>query len=146
MSEMKLELLATAWSELEHIADIHMSLSGAVSAKKITDKILDTLELLRYSPQLGVLCSEPLLKYDNYRKIICGKYLCFYRVIADTIYIYHIVDGRSDYPKIFEELQNGIDLDSKLKEAEDEAESTDRSFSSDEVLSEIKNITENALH
>jgi plasmid stabilization system protein ParE len=104
MNELKLELLAPAWAELEMIADIHLTLVGAVSAQKITDKILDTLELLKTNPNMGIECSEQLLKNDGYRKIVCGKYLCFYRVIGNTVYVYHIVDGRTDYPKIFEEM------------------------------------------
>jgi plasmid stabilization system protein ParE len=102
MNEPKLELLAPAWVGHEMIADIHLNWVRAVSAQKITDKILDTPELLKTNPNMGIVCSEQLLKNDCYRKIVCGKYLCFYRVIGNTVYVYHIVDGRTAYPKYFE--------------------------------------------
>jgi plasmid stabilization system protein ParE len=105
MREYKLEFLAPAWRELEMIADMHLSLVGAKSAEKITTQILDALECLKISPYIGRACEERILVADEFRKLIVGKYLCFYRVIADTVYVYHIVNGKRDYPKIFEEEQ-----------------------------------------
>ena len=84
---------------------MHLSLVGAKSAEKITTQILDALECLKASPYMGRTCEERILAADEYRKLIVGKYLCFYRVIADTVYVYHIVNGKRDYPKIFEEEQ-----------------------------------------
>ena len=43
MYKYEIELLAPAWRELEEIADMHLALVGAESAKKITDKILDDI-------------------------------------------------------------------------------------------------------
>ncbi len=103
MRECKLELLAPAWRELEMIADMHLSLVGAKSAEKITTKILDALECLKTNPYIGRVCEDRMLVADEYRKLIVDKYLYFYKVIADTIYVYHIVNGKRDYPKIFEE-------------------------------------------
>ena len=32
--------------------------------------------------------------------VIYKKYLSIYRVIDDTVYVYHIADGRTNYPQI----------------------------------------------
>lgn len=96
MREYKLELLALAWQELEAIADMHLSLVRAKSAEKITTKILDALEHLKTSPFMGRACEERILAVDEYRKLIVDKYLCFYRVIADAVYVYHIANGKRD--------------------------------------------------
>lgn len=102
MYDYEVELLATAWRELEEIADMHLALVGAKSAQKITDKILDDLDRLKISPYLGKACEEQMLAADNYRRLVSGKYLCFYRVVGQKIYVYHIVNGKRDYPKLFE--------------------------------------------
>jgi plasmid stabilization system protein ParE len=102
---LKLELLAPAWKELEAVGDIHLKLTGPASAERITDGILDTLECLRSTPLLGMECEDRELKDKGYRRLICGNYLCFYRVIGDTVFIYHIVDGRTDYPRIFASMK-----------------------------------------
>ena len=101
MHKYKIKLLDSAWKDLDEIADIHLNLVGVNSARRITDKILNTSELLESNPYLGV---EP--KYSNiadhgYRMLICEKYLCFYKVGTDIIEIYHIADGRRDYPSLF---------------------------------------------
>lgn len=103
MDNYEVVLLAPAWRELDEISNMHMTLVGAKSAMKITDKILDCIDKLKTSPFMGVAVREPILEDSNYRKFICGNYLCFYKVMNQIVYIYHIADGRTNYPKIFEE-------------------------------------------
>lgn len=97
----KIELLASAWEELDQIADIYLSLSGVRTAQNITDKILDTIELLADNPCLGVVPKYSQIADQGFRMLICDKYLCFYKVGADVIKVYHIADGRSEYPNLF---------------------------------------------
>ncbi len=96
-----IDIRPEAWAELSRIADMHLSLVGPASAKKITDQLLDDIELLASQPYMGMECQEYLLKPDHYRRIISGAYLCFYRVIGNTVVIYHIVDGRTNYIRLF---------------------------------------------
>ena len=102
MAEYTLELLQPAWKELDAIAKMHLDLVGPVSAQQITDKILDTLELLKTEPLMGKNCDDLGAVFVGLRKVVCGNYLCFYKIIDSKIYVYHIVDGRTDYPHIFE--------------------------------------------
>lgn len=102
MYKYEIELLAPAWRELEEIADMHLALVGAESAKRITDKILDDIDRLSITPYLGKACEEQILAADNFRRLVSDKYLCFYRIIGKKVYIYHIVNGKRDYPKLFE--------------------------------------------
>ena len=99
---MKLEILQKAEVDLKNIAYKHSQLSGVKSARKITDKIRKSLELLKQSPYLGRICDEPPFLDEGYRRLICGNYLCLYKVKKDCVVVYHIVDGRTDYPKLFE--------------------------------------------
>ena len=33
--------------------------------------------------------------------ILAGKYLVIYRLLGDTVVVYHIAHGATDYPKLF---------------------------------------------
>ena len=99
----KIDIRPEAWAELDRIADMHLTLVGAASAEKITDQLLDDIELLASQPYLGTECREYLLKSDQYRRLVSGVYLCFYRVIGNTVVIYHIVDGRMNYTHLFQQ-------------------------------------------
>lgn len=98
-----IDIRPEAWAEIIRIADKHMTLVGPASAKKITDQLLDDIELLASQPYMGMECQEYLLAPDHYRRIVSGVYLCFYRVIGHTVYIYHIVDGRTNYTRLFKD-------------------------------------------
>ena len=102
MDKYEVEFLAPAWRELEEIADIHFALAGAKSAQKITNTILDDIDKLKISPYLGKACEEQILAADNYRKLVSGNHLSFYRIIEKKVYVYHIVNGKRNYPKLFE--------------------------------------------
>lgn len=36
--------------------------------------------------------------------MIAGKYICVYRLIAGTVYVYHMAHGASNYPTLFKRL------------------------------------------
>ena len=111
-----LEILSAAQRELEEIGRLHMELVGPKSARNITERIYTALENLCIFPRLGVALEDKGLRESGYRKLICGNYLCIYRLIGSTIFVYHIADGRSDYKIIFKSLQNQHlrSIDSKL--------------------------------
>ena len=99
-----LVLLEPAQRELEEIAQLHMNLVGANSARKITDLILDTLSRLELFPLSGHIPQDQELRRNGYRYVIAGKYICVYRVIGETAFVYHIAHGASNYPTIFKRL------------------------------------------
>jgi plasmid stabilization system protein ParE len=103
--KLKLQILPPAQQELEEIAEVHWRLAGANSARKITDKIYQTLKHLLKQPKLGLVCRDEILKAREYRMLVCGNYLCFYRLIEDIIFVYHIADSRTDYPGLFKDLR-----------------------------------------
>jgi len=105
----KLSILIHAQRELEEIADIYFQLVGAESAIKITDTILDALEKLQTFPLMGTLSRDKELQQKGFRILVVGKYLCIYKVIEQTIYVYHIVYGATDYPKLFKSLSLSSD-------------------------------------
>lgn len=97
MAKCKVEILESAWRELEEIAEYHMLMVGPISAKKITDRILNALERLKEFPLSCPYVPDNELKDQNYRMLVCDQYLCIYRLIGDKIYIYHIAHGATEY-------------------------------------------------
>ena len=94
-------LLDPAQSELEDIARLYCSLAGAASARKLTDSIFDALEQLSRFPLSGPPMRDAELRSLGYRFLVVGKHIVIYRPVGDTVFIYHIFDGRSDYPTLF---------------------------------------------
>jgi plasmid stabilization system protein ParE len=97
----KLEILASAREEILDIAQLHLELGGSASTRKITAKIKESLEHLRTHPQMGTALTGKDLTQKGYRKLVCGNYLCFYRLIGDTVFVYHIADGGTEYKRLF---------------------------------------------
>ena len=99
-----LVILEPAQRELEEIAQLHRNLVGPNSARNITDLILDTLSRLEMFPLSGHLPQDKELRNGGYHYVIAGKNICVYRLIAETVYVYHIAHGASNYPMLFKRL------------------------------------------
>ena len=101
----RLELLTPAQRELEEIARVYLELVGPSSARKITDRIYTALGNLQTHPNMGMACRDKQLASEGYRMLMCEAYLCFYRLIGNTIFVYHVVDGRANYPRLISGLK-----------------------------------------
>ena len=100
----KLDILTPAQAELEEIARVHMALSGPKSARSITDAIYHAMEQLTHFPMSGPPLPDEQPRSAGYRYILANKYLIVYRFLGDTIVVYHIVHGATDYPKLLKTL------------------------------------------
>ncbi len=101
MPKYEVEILAPAWAELNEIAEYHLLAVGVESARNITDRILSSLERLQQFPLSCPYAPDEDMKLQGYRMLVCGKYVCFYRLIGSTVYVYHIVHGSREYSKLF---------------------------------------------
>ena len=100
----ELVILEPAQRELEEIAQLHLNLAGPNSARKITDLILDTLSRMETFPLSGHIPQDKELRNAGYQLVIAGKYICVYRQVAQTVFVYHIAHGASNYPVTFKQL------------------------------------------
>ena len=100
MPKYKVEILLAAWQDIDKISDFHLRMVGAASAEKITNKILDTLDKLADFPYMGTQHPDPVLAKYEFRKVLCGDYVCVYKVIDSYVYVYRIVNGKTDYPAL----------------------------------------------
>lgn len=100
MHRAKVEILTPALNDIDRIADYHLVAVGPASARKITDRLLDCIEKLSEYPLMGTEHSDSVLQKQGYRKLVCGEYICVYRLIDDAVNVYRIVHGTTDYPKL----------------------------------------------
>jgi len=101
MPKCRVELLDAAWQDVDKIADFHLEKVGADSAQRVTDKILDSVENLAQFPLMGPSHPDPELAVQGYRKLVLTKiYVAVYRVIDNVVFVYRIVNGTTNYPKL----------------------------------------------
>jgi len=97
----KVQILPTAWEDLKHIEDWYYMNFNADTAAKVSSHILDCIERLEHFPDSGSLTPDPWLNDMGYRMVIAGRHIAIYKAIRESVYIYHIADTRTEYPKLF---------------------------------------------
>lgn len=97
----RIEILPSAWEDLKRIEDYYVILFDVETAIKVSNHILDSIERLEGFPNSGSLLPDTWLNELGYRMIICKKHVAIYRLIDDTVYIYHIADTQTEYTKLF---------------------------------------------
>lgn len=97
----KIEILPSAWEDLKKIEDYYAVQFNAETAINVSDHILDVIERLEEFPDSGSLTPDKWLNERGYRIVICKKHVAIYRVIDNSVYVYHIADTQTEYTKLF---------------------------------------------
>ncbi len=98
---MKLIYMPQSRKDLRKITTyISATLQNPIAAKSISDKILASCHNLKFHPNLGVSLQAKTGIKTDYRCLICGNYIAFYRIENQTVRIERILDGRTNYIKI----------------------------------------------
>ena len=88
--------------DLEHIGDyIAQELKNPSAALRTVNDMQDTIDKLADFPLMGTLLSA-IVEADtaDYRFLICGKYIAFYRPQEREVLIDRILYGKRDYVSI----------------------------------------------
>ena len=99
MGKYKIEVLPTAWDDLQGIFD-YIFLDSPKSAENILDKIMKSLRHLEDFPNAGAYVPDTVLKRNEFRMVVCPPYISFYRFEGDTVYIYHVVHNSRRYKSL----------------------------------------------
>lgn len=97
----KVEILPSAWEDLQTIEDYYLIQFDAETALRVSDNILDVIQRLEDFPDSGSRTPDDWLNEQGYRMVICKKHVTIYRVIDMSVYIYHILDTQTEYTKLF---------------------------------------------
>ena len=89
---------------------INNELQNPAAAQKIVSDILDTIEKLQDFSELGPPLSSITEFESDYRFLVCGIYIVFYRMMGIDVHIDRVLYGRRNYISIlFATLQNDVD-------------------------------------
>jgi toxin ParE1/3/4 len=90
-------LTADAAGDLEELYDYVALHDAPRNAEHLLERIEKTVRSLSESPERGSYPKELLaLGIRDYREIFFKPYRMIYRVVADTVYVLMIIDGRRD--------------------------------------------------
>jgi plasmid stabilization system protein ParE len=97
----KLLISPEARNDLEEIKSyISGELENPVAALNVVSSITKALKKLKDMPEICPRLSSKIPFETNYRFLVCGNYLAFYRYENKTIYVDRILYGKRDYLKI----------------------------------------------
>ena len=75
-------------------------LNNSVSAVKVIEEIVQSYEKLRNFPMLGGSLTTKIDFLTDYRFLVSGDYIIFYKVDDDYVSIYRILNAKRDYLRI----------------------------------------------
>lgn len=97
----KIHYSAEARRDLDDIWDyIEADLCNPTAAQRTVNRILDAVEQLETFSGLGSPLSSITDANTDYRYLITGNYLTFYRVSGNDVFVDRILYGRRDYLRV----------------------------------------------
>lgn len=86
--------------DLEKIGDYITEQISNKTALKVTDEILASLKILYEYPKAGQILFLPDGFISGYRYLVCKKYIIFYKIINDEVFIARVFHQKQDYISI----------------------------------------------
>ena len=101
MRKNKIHYSAESRRDLDGIWDYIVSdLQNPSAAERIVDRIMDDVDRLESHAEIGAPLSSIADIESDYRFLVTGSYLTFYRVRDNHIYVDRVLYGRRDYLRI----------------------------------------------
>lgn len=87
--------------DLDDIWDYIVSeLQNSSAAERVIDHIMDAVDPLKNFAEMGTPLSSIADIGTDYRFLVSGNYMVFYRVQDNDVYIDRVLYGRSDYMSV----------------------------------------------
>ena len=97
----KIVLSCDAQEDLREIRDyITAELENPDAAMRVIAKITARLRMLEKHGELGAPLRNITQSESEYRYLVCGSYLAFYRFSENTVYVDRVLYGRRDYLRV----------------------------------------------
>ncbi len=87
------------------IADVqemkaYIAEDNPAAAERMGNDIYSKVEKLADFPQMGVSLSSRINMKADYRFLVCGMYLIFYKIEGEFVSVYRVLNGMRDYLSI----------------------------------------------
>ena len=104
---MKIRVTPTALNDLKEIMSyIENDLSNPIAAKNVIKRIIEDYSRLQFLLHMGPSLSSKVAFDTDYRFIVSGNYIVFYKADDEYVSIYRVLYGRRDYLKIiFDDIE-----------------------------------------
>ena len=87
--------------DLDDIWDYIVSeLQNRSAAERVINRIIDAVDPLKNFAEMGTPLSSSADIGTDYRFLVSGNYMVFYRVQGNDVYIDRVLYGRSDYMSV----------------------------------------------
>ena len=87
--------------DLDDIWDYIVSeLQNRSAAERVIERIMDAVDQLKNFAEMGTMLSSIADVGTDYRFLVSGNYMVFYRVQGNDVYIDRVLYGRSDYMSV----------------------------------------------
>lgn len=97
----KLLISPLAEEDLAEIKNyISVELNNPSAALKIMKQIMKRIRQLIEVPEIGAPLSSVVDIETDYRFLVCGKYLVFYRIEDENVFVSRVFYGKRDYLKL----------------------------------------------
>ena len=98
---IKIRFSPEALTDLAEIKTyIHEELGNEPAANRILAGILTKIKTLSLFPESGVPLASVVDLSTNYRYLVCGSYLVFYRYECDAVSVSRVLYGRRNFMQI----------------------------------------------
>ena len=105
--QLKVRINPLAFVDVQEIK-AYIAGDNPSAAEAFGNDIYSKLEKLTHFPQMGVSLSPKINMKTDYRYLVCGSYLIFYKIEGEFISVYRILNGVRDYLAIlFDEESTG---------------------------------------
>lgn len=99
--QYQIKILPEAWEDLKTIEDWYLLNFGVETALKVTDSILNAIRRLEDYPDSGSRTPDEWLNNLGYRMVIVEHHVAIYKMIGQSVFVYHIADTRTAYNRLF---------------------------------------------
>ena len=79
---------------------IEDELQNPTAAIDTVSKITNRIRMLEEHAYAGAMLAAVADIRTDYRFLVCGNYICFYRVVANDVYIDRVLNSRQNYMRI----------------------------------------------
>ena len=97
--EYKIRINPLAITDIQEIK-VYIAEDNPAAAVETGNAIYSVIENLAFFPQMGVPLHSRINLRTDYRYLVCGKYLIFYKIEGEFVSIYRILNGMRDYLSI----------------------------------------------